>query len=220
MSVIVDDYSLVNAIDSAILEIKQNQKKECPRCKLIVKGPYNIEKYFGLKKLHGERIPKNYCKKCTSKKFTEHQRFVFENLSIHTIEQAKDMKNNFNVEGIVTEKDFIKNIPTGNRHTIKICSALLTDQFNNSVKIYLWGNNTSIVKNNSKIRIVNGYTRNYNNEIVLSVMQNGRIEIVREYERKHSFHKMHFNEPSQLSDDSWIISSDDMSNSYLKNFID
>ncbi len=210
--------SVEEAIDSVIQTIKLTMPKECPRCHLFVKGDANIERFFGWRNCNGSIIPQSYCRKCRNKKFNPHQRHLFDydQLTIHTIKQAKNMKKNINIEGLVSNKGYVQNINLEDGATIKLCSASLTDQFNDNIEILLWGNDVNRVKNYSKVMIFDGFVHNYKGKIALSVSKLGRVEIISEYKRKHSFHKIHANTPSQLSNDSWIVGEDDVSKSYFK----
>lgn len=210
--------SVEEAIDSVIQTIKLTIPKECPRCRLFVQGDVNIERFFGWRNCNGSIIPQSYCRKCRSKKFNPHKRYLFdyEQLTIHTIKQAKNMKKNINIEGLVSNKGYVKNINLEDGATIKLCSASLTDQFNDNLEIFLWGNDVNRIKNYSKVMIIDGFVHNYKGKIALSVSKLGRIEIISEYKKKHFPHNIHVNEPSQLSNDSWIVGEDDASKSYFK----
>ena len=214
--------SVEDAIDSAIKTIKLTFPKECPRCDLFVQGESNIERFFGWTKCDGTVVPQNYCRKCRSKKFNFHQHYLFEyeQLTIHSIKQAKNLKKNINVAGLVSKKDYVKNINLEDGTTVKLCSAILTDKFNDEIEIFLWGNDVDRVKNYSTITMIDSFIHNYKGKIALSVNKLGRIEVISEYKRKHFHHKIHVNESIQLTNDSWIVSDDAGSKSYLKTNFD
>ncbi len=215
--------SVEDAIDSVIDTIKSTFVKECPRCHLFVQGESHIERFFGWKKCDGSVIPQNFCRKCRSKKYNCHEThlFEYEQLTFHTIKQARKLKKNINVEGIISKKDFVQNIDLNNGETVKLCPAILTDQFNDEIEVFLWGHDVNRVKNYSKITMIDCFIHNYRGKIALSIGKLGRVEVINEYKRKPSIHKTHADESLQtLSNDNWIVDKEDTTLSYLKTNLD
>jgi replication factor A1 len=60
----------------------------------------------------------------------------------------------------------------------RVCDATGTDE-TGSVKITLWNNEIDMVKKGSKVRITNGWAKEWNSEMQLSAGRYGKLEIVK-----------------------------------------
>ena len=209
--------SIEDAIESAIQSVKSTYPKECPRCKIFVQGEVDIERFFGWRRCNGKVIPQSYCRKCRSSKFNPNQQTLFEYdlLIIHTIRDAIGLKKNFNVEGVISEKNYIKNIEF-NGKLLKLCSATFTDKTNSSIEILLLGKDAQKIKNLSKIRMINGSLIKSDGKLAITTGESGRLDVIYEHKRKPIMRKINHSDDSQILDDSWIVSQSDANTTYLK----
>lgn len=80
------------------------------------------------------------------------------------------------IEAVVTEKEQPREINT-RRGATKIANAKIEDS-SGSIKLVLWGDETEQVKEGDKIRIENGYVKEWNSELQLSVGMYGKITVL------------------------------------------
>ena len=59
-------------------------------------------------------------------------------MSMHTIDQAKNMRNGINLEGEVVRKGETRTVSKKTGGTIDVCDAYLKDSANEEIKITLW----------------------------------------------------------------------------------
>lgn len=96
-----------------------------------------------------------------------------------TTEQAKNMRNKIDIEGTIEriEEPRTVNLKTGG--TTDVCNAYLVDEAG-EIKVTLWGDDITKVKNGSKVAFKNGYTNTFKGEVSLAKGKFGEL-IVKEY---------------------------------------
>jgi replication factor A1 len=96
-----------------------------------------------------------------------------------TTEQAKNMRNRIDIEGTIEriEEPRTVNLKTGG--TTEVCNAYLVDEAG-EIKVTLWGDDITKVKNGSKVAFKNGYTNTFKGEVSLAKGKYGEL-IVKEY---------------------------------------
>ncbi|MEM4391971.1 MAG: DNA-binding protein [Candidatus Nitrosotenuis sp.] len=96
-----------------------------------------------------------------------------------TTEQAKNMRNRIVIEGTIEriEEPRTVNLKTGG--TTEVCNAYLVDEAG-EIKVTLWGDDITKVKNGSKVVFKNGYTNTFKGEVSLAKGKYGEL-IVKEY---------------------------------------
>jgi len=92
-------------------------------------------------------------------------------------EQAKQMRNKINIEGIVSKKEEKRTINKKDGGTVDVADAQLTDD-SGEIKLVLWGDEVSSVKEGSKIKITNGYTNTFKGEVSLTKGKYGTLEVL------------------------------------------
>ena len=80
------------------------------------------------------------------------------------------------IEAVVTEKEEPRDITT-RRGATKICNAKIEDE-SGSIKLVLWGEETDKIKQGDKIKIENGYVKEWNGELQLSVGMYGKLTVL------------------------------------------
>ena len=86
-------------------------------------------------------------------------------MSMHTIDQAKNMRNGINLEGEVVRKGETRTVSKKTGGTIDVCDAYLKDSANEEIKITLWAEDIEKISQGAKIKITNGYTSSFKGEI-------------------------------------------------------
>ena len=82
-------------------------------------------------------------------------------MSMHTIDQAKNMRNGINLEGEVVRKGETRTVSKKTGGTIDVCDAYLKDSANEEIKITLWAEDIEKISQGAKIKITNGYTSSF-----------------------------------------------------------
>ena len=85
-------------------------------------------------------------------------------MSMHTIDQAKNMRNGINLEGEVVRKGETRTVSKKTGGTIDVCDAYLKDSANEEIKITLWAEDIEKISQGAKIKIT-GYTSSFKGEI-------------------------------------------------------
>ncbi len=80
------------------------------------------------------------------------------------------------IEAAVTEKDEPRDINTRFGAT-RISNARIEDE-TGKIKLVLWGDETEKVKQGDKIRIENGFVKEWNGELQLSVGKFGKLTVL------------------------------------------
>ncbi len=96
-----------------------------------------------------------------------------------TTAEAKNMRNKIDIEGTVERMEEPRTVNLKMGGTTDVCNAFLVDAAG-EIKLTLWGDEITKVKNGSKILIKNGYTNTFKNEVSLGKGKYGEL-IVKEY---------------------------------------
>lgn len=88
----------------------------------------------------------------------------------------KDGSRRVDLEATVIEKGEPKEITTRYGRT-KIANATIEDD-SGSITLVLWGDDTEKLEEGNKIRIENGYVREWSNSLQLSIGRYGRLTIL------------------------------------------
>ena len=93
--------------------------------------------------------------------------------------QVKDIKEGKvdSIELEITDMSEERNV-RGKFGNSRVCDATGTDE-TGSVKITLWNGEIDLVKKGSKVRITNGWAKEWNSEIQLSAGRYGKLEIIK-----------------------------------------
>jgi len=94
-----------------------------------------------------------------------------------TAEEAKNMRNNINIEGTVERKGEPRTVNKKAGGTIDVCDAYLVDE-SGEIKLTLWGDDIQKINDGSKIKITNGYTNTFKGEVSLTKGKYGTLEVV------------------------------------------
>ncbi|MBI5147249.1 MAG: DNA-binding protein [Thaumarchaeota archaeon] len=89
------------------------------------------------------------------------------------------MRNKIDIEGTVERMESPRTVNLKMGGTTDVCNAFLVDEAG-EIKLTLWGDEITKVKNGSKILIKNGYTNTFKNEVSLGKGKYGEL-IVKEY---------------------------------------
>ena len=71
-------------------------------------------------------------------------------MSMHTIDQAKNMRNGINLEGEVVRKGETRTVSKKTGGTIDVCDAYLKDSANEEIKITLWAEDIEKISQGAK----------------------------------------------------------------------
>lgn len=204
--------------------IPQKISAKCINCKFFAESESEVERYFGFKRSGGYKAPSNYCRKCQNNKVISFLTLLGRELSPtgpavkHYVKNAKNMRHGIYIEGIVIRKEIPSTVELKDGGTIRVCSARLIDDYDDEINITLWSHDVDLIKNGQKIRINNGYTNRYRNEISVSVGKFGHITILHygpnEKPRKSFIQKL--KSDFQFSFENYIITASDIDqNEYL-----
>ena len=83
---------------------------------------------------------------------------------------------NVNITATVTQKEEPREVNTRNG-VMKVANAVIEDD-SGSMKLTLWGDETEKVSQGAKIKIENGFVKEWNGEIQLSVGKFGKLTIL------------------------------------------
>jgi len=92
-------------------------------------------------------------------------------------EQAKQMRNGIDIEGIMVDKGDTRTVTKKAGGTIDLCDIWIKDD-KGELKVNLWGDDIAIVHNGTKVRFTNGYTNTFNGEVSLVKGKYGKMEIL------------------------------------------
>ena len=96
-------------------------------------------------------------------------------LIMTTIDDAKNMRSGINVEGTVERKEDVRTVNTKAGSTVDVANAFLVDN-GMEIKITLWAEDASNIKNGDKIKFENGYTNEFKGEVQLGKGKFGKLE--------------------------------------------
>ena len=96
-----------------------------------------------------------------------------------TTAEAKNMRNKIDIEGTVERMEEPRTVNLKMGGTTDVCNAFLVDAAG-EIKLTLWGDEITKVKNGSKILIKNGYTNTFKNEVSIGKGKYGEL-IIKEY---------------------------------------
>ncbi|MBM2851914.1 MAG: DNA-binding protein [Candidatus Nitrosotenuis sp.] len=96
-----------------------------------------------------------------------------------TTAEAKNMRNKIDIEGTVERMEEPRTVNLKMGGTTQVCNAFLVDEAG-EIKLTLWGDEITKVKNGSKILIKNGYTNTFKNEVSIGKGKYGEL-IIKEY---------------------------------------
>jgi len=220
-------YSLDDIIKSIEDILKGKISAKCINCKFFAEGETNVERFFGFRRTSGIKIPESYCHKCQTYKEISVPSLLANEYSPkgkaikHYVKEAKNMRCGIYIEGVVIRKENSRTVTLKDGRKTRVCSAFLIDDYDDEIKITLWCHDVDLVKDGQKIRINNGYTVLYRNEITLSAGKFGHIQILHygpnERPRKSFKYKLG-KLVEHLSLDNYIIESSDIEkNDYLNN---
>ena len=92
------------------------------------------------------------------------------------ISDLKDGAGKVDIEAKVIEKDNSREITTKFGHT-KVSNAVLEDD-SGTITLVLWGDDTEKVKEGDTVKIENGFVKEWNNSLQLSVGKYGKMTIL------------------------------------------
>ena len=92
------------------------------------------------------------------------------------ISDLKDGAGKVDIEAKVVEKDNSREITTKFGHT-KVSNAVLEDD-SGTITLVLWGDDADKVKEGDSLKIENGFVKEWNNSLQLSVGKYGKMTIL------------------------------------------
>lgn len=99
-------------------------------------------------------------------------------MSLVTINEAKNLRYGFDVEGIVKNMSYPRYVNLKNGDVALVSDAKLSDGFGNLIKVSFWNDDIKKIRNNLKIRIKNVYTKIFRGDTILYKSKNGSIDIL------------------------------------------
>jgi len=105
-------------------------------------------------------------------------------MSLHrpTIMKVKDVRSDSKVdllELVVKEKSEIRNVSTRNGES-RVCDAKCEDDEGGQITLTLWNDEIDKVNVNDKIKIANGWARQFRGNLQVSAGRFGKLEVVKE----------------------------------------
>ncbi len=211
--------SLEDGLEQLEKYLKEHISTTCPNCTKRAIGKAQIESLFGFRNNKGNIIPQSYCRPCRSIHITKtsyNSKYDPHPLELTTnfvsAKVAKTMQNNINIEGVVIQKETKKEFDYIDGHYRSFCTAYLVDDSDDVVKIVLWGDDVSRVKNGLRIKILRGYTRTIDGEKYVTIGDSGLLEVLSYGKRPKSKKFFSFkpkSEPEAFSFENCIIESSD-----------
>jgi len=99
-------------------------------------------------------------------------------MSLVTVAEAKNLRYEFDVEGIVNSMSCPKFVNLKNGDVARVSNAYLSDGNGHKIKIEFWNDDIKKVRNNLKIKITNAYTKTFRGDTILYKSRSGLIEIL------------------------------------------
>jgi len=81
------------------------------------------------------------------------------------------------VEGVVAEKGEVRDVNTKYGQT-QVCESVLEDD-SGVITLVLWGDQTKEVQEGDRVRVENGYVKEWNNSMQLNVGKFGKITVLK-----------------------------------------
>lgn len=97
-------------------------------------------------------------------------------MSLVTINEAKNLRYGFDVEGTIKCMTRPKYVNKKNGDVACVSNAQLADGFGHMIKVSIWNDDIKKVRNNLKIRIKNAYTKIFQGNVILYRSKNGSID--------------------------------------------
>ncbi len=94
-----------------------------------------------------------------------------------TTEQAKQMRNGIDIEGVMVDKGEVRTVNKKAGGSIDVCDIWIKDN-EGELKVNLWGDDIALVHNGTKVRFTNGYTNTFNGEVSLVKGKYGHMDII------------------------------------------
>ena len=94
-----------------------------------------------------------------------------------TAEQAKNMRGNINIQGKVKDKKEPRTVNLRSGGTNEVCDMTLQDDDGGEIKLTLWGEEVAKVNNGDTVKISNGYTKTFRDEVAINVGRYGKLEV-------------------------------------------
>lgn len=99
-------------------------------------------------------------------------------MSIVTLDEAKNLRYGFDIEGIVKCMTESRYVNKKNGDVALVANAKLSDGFGCMIDISFWNDDIKKVRNNLKIRITNAYTKIFQGTPVIYKSRNGSINVL------------------------------------------
>lgn len=98
-------------------------------------------------------------------------------MSSVSIEQAKNMRSGINIEGTVERKGERRTVNKKTGGTVDVCDAYLRDD-SGEIKLTLWAGDIDKVKDGDRVKITNGYTKTFRDEVSVATGKFGQMEVL------------------------------------------
>ena len=95
--------------------------------------------------------------------------------------KVSDLKENSNVDEIVLkiiEKNKPREVTTRYGKTAKVCDLVGEDEDGDRIQVVLWNEEIDMVKVNEKVKIIDGWVKEWDYQLQVSTGRNGKIEKV------------------------------------------
>jgi len=93
-----------------------------------------------------------------------------------SISQVQNQRNKINTRGTLKSKGEVRNVNMRAGGTIDVCDAILSDD-SGEIKLTLWGEDISKVKEGDTIVIKNGYTNSFKGDVSLTKGKFGEMTV-------------------------------------------
>jgi len=93
-----------------------------------------------------------------------------------SISQVQNQRNKINTRGTLKSKGEVRNVNMRAGGTIDVCDAVLSDD-SGEIKLTLWGEDISKVKEGDTIVIKNGYTNSFKGDVSLTKGKFGEMTV-------------------------------------------
>ena len=93
------------------------------------------------------------------------------------ISEAKNMRSGVNIEALVENKSEVRTVNLKSGGDAKVCDATIKDD-SGEMKLTLWGSDIEAVSIGDVVRITNGYTNTFKDQVSLTKGKFGQMEII------------------------------------------
>lgn len=93
--------------------------------------------------------------------------------------KISELKSNSNFDEIVLkiiEKKESRNVVTKYGGTARVCELVGEDEEENKIKVTLWNEEIDMVEENEKVKIKDGWVKEWNGDLQISTGRKGKIE--------------------------------------------